>query len=97
LPVPREVSDVTALPLPVSYSDAFVSTPPVLRIDRAGTNILLAWPLSAGNYSLQEAAGALPPLGVWTNLSVTPSVSNNENVVTLPRASAARFYRLSYP
>jgi len=46
---------------------------------------------------LQEAAGALPPTGTWTNLTTTPVVSNYENVVTLPRVGSRKFYRLFHP
>ena len=98
-PVPREVSDAAANALPTSYVDGTVtiSPPPSLRIFRSGQNVTLAWPLWASDFGLQAAGGVAPAPVVWTNLSVTATVSNNENVVALPVMGITRFYRLHRP
>jgi len=98
-PVPREVSDASATALPASFVNAVlaINSPLVLRIARSNQNIILAWPLWATNFSLQEASPALTPAGGWTNLSVTAAASNNENVVVLPLGSTNKFYRLFHP
>jgi hypothetical protein len=99
LPVQREVSDASATALPVSFvnSALAINSPVVLRIARSNQNIILAWPLSATNFTLQEALPTLTPPGGWTNLSVTTATNNNENVVSLPLGSGSRFYRLFRP
>jgi hypothetical protein len=97
-PAWRDVSDVTALSLPIGYSTGIISIngPLNLRIARAGTNVLVAWPLWANNFTLQEATNAVSG-NSWTNLTVTPSASNNENVVTLPIGGRVKLYRLYHP
>ena len=96
LPVPREVSDVTANALPVSFVNGSVTVgpPPSLSIQRAGTNVALSWPIWANNFSLQEAADTLPPGATWSNLPVTPMMVSNVWTVTLPLQAAPRYYRL---
>jgi hypothetical protein len=98
-PVPREIADVLANALPVSYVNGAITgtTPPVLGIALSGQHITLSWPLWASNFFLQQASGALRSPIVWTNLSATPGISNSANVVTLPRSNGAGFYRLYFP
>jgi hypothetical protein len=67
-----------------------------LRIAHAGTNVLLAWPLWATNFTLQEATNALSG-NSWTNLTVTPTIINNENVITIPIGGSLKLYRLYHP
>jgi hypothetical protein len=98
-PAWRDVSDVTALSLPVGYSSGVISinAPLNLRIAHSGTNVvLLAWPLWANNFTLQEATNALSA-NSWTNLSVTPTISNSENIITLPVSGSMKLYRLYHP
>jgi hypothetical protein len=99
-PVPREVSDAVAAALPASYVNGAlaINSAPVLRIARSNQNIILAWPLWASNFTLQEASAALTPANTtWTSLSVTSSASNNESVVIFPLGSTNKFYRLFHP
>jgi hypothetical protein len=97
-PAWRDVSDVTALSLPIGYSAGIISinAPLKLRIAHSGTNVMLAWPLWASNFTVQQATNAVSG-NSWTNLTVTPNVSNNENVVTLPISGTLKFYRLYHP
>jgi hypothetical protein len=97
-PAWRDVSDVTALSLPIGYSSGIVSINGALklRIAHSGTNVLIAWPLWASSFTLQEATNLVSG-NSWTNLTVTPSVSNNENVVTLPISGKLKLYRLYHP
>ena len=97
-PAWRDVSDVTALSLPVGYTSGIISisAPLKLRIGHLGTNVVIAWPLWASNFTLQQATNAVSG-NSWTNLPVTPSVSNNENVVTLPISGSLKLYRLYHP
>jgi hypothetical protein len=98
VPVPREVSDPNATALPATYGTLLIPVsppPPSLTIARSGTNIVLSWPLRTPGFSLQEATGALPPKTTWTNLAVTPVLSNSYQLVVLPIGPAPKFYRLS--
>jgi hypothetical protein len=100
LPVPREISDTNAIALPASYASGAIAVNPqlpVLYIAKSGSNVILSWPLSATNFVLQQADGALPPAVTWSNLTVTTVVSNNQITVTLPAGAKERFYRLYHP
>jgi hypothetical protein len=94
-PVPREVADVSANAMAVSYVSAAGtnSPPPVLRVSRANQGVALAWPLWATNYSLQQAG----PFFIWTNLSLTATINNDEATVSVPTDAPVRFYRLRLP
>jgi hypothetical protein len=98
-PVPREISDVAAVALPVSFVNGSITVlpPPTLTVGQSGQNILLAWPLWATNFSLQQAAGGLPPAVNWSNLLIAPTPTNNQNILVLPLGAGPNFYRLSQP
>ena len=99
-PVPREISDFTASPLPVGFSAGTftVNPPPALRITRADQDaVLLAWPMHASNYVVQEAVGSLAPGIIWSNLPSTVTFSNSECNLLLPATNSPRFYRLKSP
>jgi hypothetical protein len=70
---------------------------PVLAIRIAPTNSLaMSWPAASNGYSLQQNSSARNSTG-WTNVAVTPNLISNQYVVTVPIASAPRYYRLSKP
>jgi hypothetical protein len=94
-PVPREVADVSANTLAVSYVSAAGtnSPPPVLRVSRANQGIGLAWPIWATNYVLQQA----DPSFVWTDHVVSVTITNGEAAATVPLDAPARFHRLRLP
>jgi hypothetical protein len=97
--VPREISDAGANALPASYVNGslIVNGNLSLRIGHAGTNIVLAWPLWASNFTVQEASGKIvAPIG-WTNLPNVPFNSNGESTVVLPLNRTNKFYRLWHP
>jgi hypothetical protein len=94
--VPREISDAGANALPASYvnGSVIVNGNLSLKIGRAGTNIVLAWPLWASSFTVQEASGDLRlPIG-WTNLPSIPFNSNGESTVVLPWNQTNKYYRL---
>jgi hypothetical protein len=67
---------------------------PSLTIAPSGTNVLVAWPLSADpGYVLQSATNLAPP-ATWTTVTNAVTVSINQNVVLLSRPAAAKFFRL---
>jgi len=97
--VPREISDAKANPLPADYENGFVVVNGnlSLKLGVAGTNVVLAWPLWASNFTLQEASGTLRVPTVWTNLPNVPFNSNGESTVVLPWNRTNKYYRLWHP
>src|SRR6185295_5246363 len=66
---------------------------PALRIALSGPNIILAWPLWASNFMLLEGIS----LSTWTTNYSSPTVSSNENILTVSPDSGPKFYRLNKP
>src|SRR5581483_392136 len=97
-PVRREVADTNALPVSATYSNGVVSVnpKPSLSINHTQQTIGLVWPLWATNYNLQQALGNTFSPTSWTNLNVTPVVTNNALGVTLPVSGSSQFYRLQH-
>jgi hypothetical protein len=62
-----------------------------LEIGRDGSNLLISWPVSAGNYALESATSFAGP---WFEVSATPSVVNGWNIISQARDQPQRFYRL---
>jgi hypothetical protein len=96
-PVPREVSDVGANALPVSYVSGAAANAPGLRISQSGGTVMLGWPLWAAGFVLEHADGSLAPASTWSNLTVTVNTNSNESNVVLPASGAGKFYRLCQP
>ena len=57
----------------------------------ANSTLLLSWPTAAGSY-VAQTAGAIT--GPWVNLTQTAVTQGDQNVVTVPIAAGASFYRL---
>ena len=72
----------------------YVTLPPSLQIQLAGTNVVLTWPLSAAGYVLQSANKLAPPAS-WTTVTNVPVIVNFQYTVTNQIASGSRFYRLA--
>jgi hypothetical protein len=68
--------------------------PPQLAIMAAGTNVVLTWPASAIDFTLNSTASLLPP-AVWTAVSPGPVVVDGQNIVTNVISETQQFYRLS--
>jgi uncharacterized repeat protein (TIGR03803 family) len=80
----------------VTVSDIafYVTLPPSLRIQLAGTNVVLTWPLSATGYVLQSANQVTPPVS-WTTVTNVPVIVNFQYTVTNQISSGSRYYRLA--
>jgi hypothetical protein len=66
---------------------------PSLQVKASGGNLLLSWPLSAQNFSLQSTTD-LTDTNSWTTLTNTPAVVDLQNTVTNPISGGGKFYRL---
>jgi hypothetical protein len=68
---------------------------PVLTIVRAGDQVRISWPASAGRFVLEESA-ALDG-GGWRPLSGRYQDDGIEQFILVPAWEASRFYRLTSP
>jgi hypothetical protein len=74
---------------------ADVSVPlPSLSIQAQGSQVVIAWPVSAGGFEL-ESSLQLGTGAAWSKVTTTPVVENGMNKVTAPTTTgSATFYRL---
>ena len=72
------------------------TTPPVLRIEPAGTNVAVSWPSSSSGFTLQSKP-TLATNQVWTTVTPSPVLTGGRFWVTNAPAGAAKFYRLIKP
>jgi pimeloyl-ACP methyl ester carboxylesterase len=80
--------------LTVSNFQFYVTLPPSLQIQLAGTNVVLTWPLSGAGYVLQSANQITPPIS-WTTVTNVPVIVNFQYTVTNQISGDSRFYRLA--
>jgi pimeloyl-ACP methyl ester carboxylesterase len=80
--------------LTVSDISFYITLPPSLQIQLAGTNVVLTWPLSGAGYVLQSANQLTPTIS-WATVTNVPVIVNFQYTVTNQISDAARFYRLS--
>jgi hypothetical protein len=67
---------------------------PILTIRRAGQGLLnVSWPVALTNFGLQFKT-ALNAAIAWSNVTTTPVISGDQNIVTETNASNSKFYRL---
>lgn len=66
---------------------------PSLQGQVSGGNLMLSWPMSAQNFSLQTTTNLANP-NSWTTLTNVPSTVNLQNIITNPVVGSQGFYRL---
>ncbi len=66
-----------------------------LNIAKADNAVLVSWPVAPTGFVLQSTTNL--STWIWTNVVNSISVSNNQNVVTLPLSDPQRFFRLQRP
>ena len=97
-PVPREVSDVAANPLPSEYTAGTVTvTPPPgppLRITRRDNSLFITWSSSAAGFELEAAEGTL-----GTAWSLVPGVFEigEQKLAIVTLGGRERYFRLRKP
>jgi hypothetical protein len=71
-----------------------VQTPavPALQIQLVQGNVVLAWPAGGAAVVLQQSTNLLG--SNWTDVPVTPTVTNGQNQVTVPMTGSQTMYRL---
>jgi hypothetical protein len=79
------------------YLVAVQSQPaPPLQIQASGSNVVVSWPTSAVNYSL-EMTSRIIQSNTWAAVTNMPSVTGSQNTVTNPISPGNLFYRLKKP
>lgn len=68
---------------------------PTLQISHADGNTIIKWPFRAAGFLLEETSTLSPT--TWTNVSAPVEIVAQENVLTNPPSSSAKFYRLRLP
>jgi hypothetical protein len=97
-PVPLEVSDVAANPLPTDYSAGIVSvTPPPgppLLVTRSDNSLFITWPSSATGFELEATEGSL-----GTAWSLVPGVIQigELKLAIVNTGGHERYFRLKKP
>jgi hypothetical protein len=66
---------------------------PSLQAQMSGGNLILSWPMSSQNFSLQTTTNLADP-NSWQTLTNVPAIVNLQNTVTNPIVGSQGFYRL---
>jgi hypothetical protein len=72
------------------------SPPPVLSTQMSGSNLEILWPSAATGYSLYGCTNLVPPV-VWSSVTNTPVIHEDNWMVTLPMDGSQEFFRLQTP
>ena len=67
--------------------------PPTLQAQVLSGGLIVSWPLSAQNVSLQTTTNLADP-NSWTTLTNVPAIVNLQNAITNPISGSQGFYRL---
>jgi hypothetical protein len=71
---------------------AVESSPPTLQAQVSGGNVILTWPGSATNYSVEAASNFFG--SIWTPVTNTPAIINSQITVTNSITLPGEYYRL---
>ncbi|MDB6110662.1 MAG: Conserved repeat domain protein, partial [Pedosphaera sp.] len=101
-PLTQEVSDASALPLSTIYLNGTMAiapqpviTNPTLTVSETNGNLMLSWPISATNFTL-ESSGSLASTN-WTNVAGVMVTNATKISVAIPLSGPQQFYRLHHP
>jgi len=79
----------------VSAYIAHASLPlPMLSVKRAGTNLIISWPVANASGFALEQAPTISPFVNWAPNTNTIGTDTTNNSVTIPAAKASMFFRL---
>jgi hypothetical protein len=97
-PVPREVSDVSASPLPADYTTGIISVTappgPPLHASRSGNSLYITWPSSATDFVLEATEGALGT--AWNPVPGVIEIGE-QKLAIINTGSHERYFRLKKP
>jgi hypothetical protein len=67
--------------------------PPLLTINKTGTNVALSWPTGLTGFQLQSATNLTSSV-TWSNVTQIPQTNGAQVSVLLPASSSRQFFRL---
>jgi hypothetical protein len=67
--------------------------PPSLQAQLSGNSVVVTWPISAQNFSLQTTTNLADP-NSWVTLTNVPTIVDFQNAITNPISGSQGFYRL---
>jgi hypothetical protein len=70
---------------------------PPLHIEFSGQKVMISWPASVTNATLEACDALVAPTPNWQPEPTAPQVVGDQNVVTLELGSGPRFFRLRKP
>ena len=79
------------------YALAWEIVSELLKVKESGTNLVLSWPLYPAGYTVAFAPVLTPSVTWSTNNLPAPILTNGQNVVSVPSAGDAQFFRLQTP
>lgn len=80
-----------------AYALAWEIVSDFLKVTEAGTNVLLSWPDYPAGYTVAWTPSLTPPVAWSTNSIPSPTLTNGQEVISLPRNSNVQFFRLQSP
>jgi len=72
-----------------------ITPPPRLSVTHVAGDIVLSWPTLPGGFGLQSLAAFAAGTG-WKDATAPATLSNGQNVVTLPTTEPVQLFRLKY-
>ena len=98
-PVPRGISDPSANELSAGYLLGTITVKglPQLIITPSGTNVILAWPVWAQDFTLQGCDGSAFSTGAWTDVHATLQTNGDSISAPVGISGKAQFFRLQHP
>jgi hypothetical protein len=67
-----------------------------LNVTQSDTNVVLTWPIYPDGFAVETTTNLASPI-VWSPLNATPTVTSNQNQVTLNLTNTSQFFRLQRP
>src|SRR4029453_7635624 len=90
-------SDYVSASGTLAFNPASGSGVPVLRITKAGNQLVISWTNSTGALFTLQARDTLSGSTPWATVTNAPTVKGEEYTVRLEEGSGAHFYRLATP
>jgi hypothetical protein len=76
-----------------SFTVTVTDAPISLSIQRSGENVVIRWPVTCVNYTLEGTPSLNPPIH-WTPVMAPVGIANGQYQVTVPANGVQRYFRL---
>jgi hypothetical protein len=71
------------------------ASPPRLTITKSNNNVIISWPTSSGNFTLESKAALNST--TWSPVGLAPTINGSNFQVVVPIGTGNRFFRLRSP